>query len=103
MDYIFKSISNAKEMIERKPNQSTVDYKIYGVLTDCETIIKALHKTINGFTANATSVVRCKDCRFYKQNKHGEGYCTGTCDTLGYVDGDWFCADGKQKEGNEHG
>lgn len=101
MDYIFKSISNAKEMIERKPNQSTVDYKIYGVLTDCETTIKALHKAINGFMANATSVVRCKDCIFHEKSIKGKGYCFGTCDGLGSVDDDWFCADGEKEDNKE--
>ena len=43
-------------------------------------------------------LVRCKDCRFYKQSKHGKGYCIGSCDVLGYVDGDWFCADGVKKD-----
>lgn len=94
MDYIFKSISNAKEMIERKPNQSTVDYKIYGVLTDCETIIKALHKAINGFTANATSVVRCRDCKH-----HGSEDCPLFTDAVEFVtDDDWFCADGEKED-----
>ena len=40
MNDLIKRISDAKEMIEKKPNQSTVDYTIYGVLTDCEILLK---------------------------------------------------------------
>ena len=92
MDYIFKSISDAKEMIERKPNQNTVDYKIYGVLTDCETTIKTLHKAINGFTMNAVPVVRCKDCK-------KETLCRRHWDK----DENWFCGDGERKDGDGDG
>ena len=92
MDYIFKSISDAKEMIERKPNQSTVDYKIYGVLTDCETTIKALHKAINGFTMNTIPVVLCKDCK-------KEALCRRHWDK----DENWFCADGERNDGDGDG
>lgn len=99
MDYIFKSISNAKEMIERKPNQSTVDCKIYGVLTDCETIIKALHKAINGFTMNAAPVVRCKNCTFLYDEGNGEYRCTIHDDLYVSAD-DWYCADGEPKDGD---
>ena len=41
MNDLIKRISDAKEMIERKPNQSTVDYTIYGVLTDCDIMLKS--------------------------------------------------------------
>ena len=101
MDYIFKSISDAKEMIERKPNQSTVDYKIYGVLTDCETTIKALHKAINGFTMNAVPVVRCKDCKYAEiLNWLDDAIICKKHSYTGVRPEEFFCADGERKEGN---
>lgn len=44
------------------------------------------------------AIVRCKDCKFHKKNIKGKGYCCGTCDDLGSVDDDWYCADGERKD-----
>ena len=63
----------------------------------------AKHKCIDATQIHElpkTEIVRCKNCRFYKKNKHGKGYCIGSCDVLGYVDSDWFCADGERKDGD---
>lgn len=47
-------------------------------------------------TIDAVPVVRCKECR--SAHKGGSGYiwCKGVPHPL-----DWFCADGKPKEGSE--
>ena len=42
-------------------------------------------------------IVRCKDCIFHEKSIKGKGYCCGTCDGLGSVDDDWFCADGERR------
>lgn len=51
MSDLIKRISNAKEMIEKKPNQSTVDYTIYGVLTDCDITLKSQQAEIERLKA----------------------------------------------------
>ena len=43
-------------------------------------------------------VVRCKDC------KHGEAYDDGgvICEAI-WHDDNWYCADGKRKDGDDNG
>lgn len=52
-----------------------------------------------GYAKRDAEIIRCGKCRFNVKSKKGDGYCCGTCDELGYVDDDWFCADGKPKDG----
>ena len=59
---------------------------------------------IAGMTAAALEsgklvwVVRCKDCKKCDLPEE-EPYEDGYCSRCGYVKMDWFCADGKPKEG----
>ena len=51
---------------------------------------------------NSVPVVRCKDCKYGKYEQWDNGECvdiTVYCDEYGIHKPDWFCADGKRKEG----
>lgn len=54
-----------------------------------------------GYTKREDEIIRCRDCRFYVPQPEidGLGYCYGKCGELASVDSDWFCADGKPKDG----
>lgn len=50
-------------------------------------------------------IIHCKDCKFFEELHDGVGYCERDKNSddlyhvvLGVVDGDWFCADGKERE-----
>lgn len=45
-------------------------------------------------------LVRCKDCRWHEQEQPGMVYCP--CIVGGWVEDDWFCADGKRGEDGNH-
>lgn len=55
----------------------------------------------DGYFKRDEEIVRCKDCIFHEKSIKGKGYCCGTCDGLGSVDDDWFCADGERKDGDK--
>jgi len=54
-----------------------------------------------GYFKRDAEIIRCENCRFNVKSKKGDGYCCGTCDELGHVDDDWYCADGKPKDGED--
>lgn len=63
-----------------------------------ETIKRGLEDAVNGRVAEYAPIVRCKDCKWYK-----DGWCynPNTFDdekTRGNTTADWFCADGERKE-----
>lgn len=49
-------------------------------------------------TIDAVPVVRCRDCRYHEDEQAGMIYCPSMVG--GWVDSDWFCADGERKEGD---
>ena len=53
--------------------------------------------------AHRPNIVRCKDCRYYEptpaKDEPDRGWCNGSCSDLPAVHEDWFCGDGKRKEG----
>lgn len=74
-----------------------------GILEDLvknETFVK-----VPGLADDIVTVVRCKDCEISKLEKVFKNVPTSTetvrwCELINrYVDDDWFCADGKRKEG----
>lgn len=62
MSDLIKRISNAKGMIEKKPNQGTVDYTIYGVLTDCDITLKSQQAEIERLKEKDR--LHCEDCAY---------------------------------------
>lgn len=67
-----------------------------------EYIVQAIaQETIDSFDAhNAPELIRCKDCihyRYYGLSEETVSECT--IDHCENPDADWFCADGKRKEG----
>lgn len=48
-------------------------------------------------TVDAVPVVRCKDCKYHEDEEIGMVYCPNAFG--GWVRENWFCADGKRKEG----
>ena len=48
-------------------------------------------------TVDAVEVVRCKDCKYHEDEEIGMVYCPNAIG--GWVGENWFCADGKLKEG----
>lgn len=74
------------------------------MLKEQEAKIEQLNRFVNGFSRDAMPVVRCKDCINCVKEPNGELYCDILA--VGYeplgskkVADDWFCADGKRKEG----
>jgi len=49
-------------------------------------------------TIEAVPVVRCKDCKYHEDEENGMVYCPKMIG--GWVEDDWFCADGEPKEEN---
>ena len=50
---------------------------------------------------DAVEVIRCKDCKYYKQNpwsKEEHMICMGWCDWI-FPDPDDFCSNGERREG----
>lgn len=49
-------------------------------------------------------LVRCKDCKWYKKGYDIDGKwftrCNGDVRVYGQTKPDWFCADGKMREGD---
>ena len=43
-----------------------------------------------------TEIVRCKDCKHYRDEEPGMVYCPNIVG--GWVEADWFCADGERRE-----
>ena len=63
-----------------------------------ETIKRGLEDALNGRVTEYAPIVRCKDCKWYK-----DGWCynLNTFDdekTRGNTTGDWFCAYGERRE-----
>ena len=70
------------------------------ILVDAIEKLKEMQKENDELKAGRTEIVRCKDCEYHG----GKDYhcpCNSTGDPfLDWVpDEDWFCADGKRKEG----
>ena len=51
-------------------------------------------------TVDAVPVVRCKDCKYHEDEEIGMVYCPNAFG--GWVRENWFCADGKWKEGADN-
>ena len=51
-------------------------------------------------TVDAVEVVRCKDCKYHEDEEIGMVYCHN--EIGGWVGENWFCADGKLKEGADN-
>lgn len=49
--------------------------------------------------ADVAPVVRCKDCKFHEDEEIGMVYCPNTIG--GWIEEDWFCADGERKDGTD--
>jgi len=78
--------------------------------------IEDLHDCYNGFSdtydkaciigvleelpsADVVEVVRCKDCRFHKDEQPGMVYCPAAVG--GWVEDDWFCKGGERRTDGE--
>ena len=48
-------------------------------------------------TVDAVEVVRCRECKYHKEEGIGMVYCPNMIG--GWVENEWFCANGKRKEG----
>ena len=55
-----------------------------------------LEKVLALPSIDAVPVVRCKDCKHHEDEENGMVYCKR--EIGGWVDEDWFCADGERKE-----
>ena len=75
------------------------------LLKDQQNVISGL-KVINDGLCEAVTeqkqIVRCNDCKHGQNEEWDNGECvdkTVYCDGYGIHKPDWFCADGKRKEG----
>ena len=48
-------------------------------------------------TVDAVEVVRCRECKYHEEEEIEMVYCPNMIG--GWVENEWFCADGKRKEG----
>lgn len=73
-----------------------------GVNVDKEELVKALQydreQYQKGYKDRDDQLVRCKDCDYY-ESWGDEKICARLGEWYGRVPEDWFCADGKRKEG----
>lgn len=81
-------IGIARDAISRKKDQTSLDYMVYGVLTNCAVELK-----------EQSDVVRCKDCVFWQDNNDGYPHhdCKWREDET--PDPDDYCSVGERKEG----
>ncbi len=93
-EMLIGAIEQRKRISERN-NQAFVDLP-YEIVGDALALLKQ------------EAVVRCKDCEHATMTADGKmcKYCEMDTDDFGYQrnvyhDADWFCADGKRKEGGE--
>jgi len=60
----------------------------------CEDVLKLLKEQ--------PEIVRCKDCKWYKEGYDIDGKwfsrCNGSVRTYGHTKPDWFCADGEVEQ-----
>ncbi len=98
MNDLIKRISEAKEMIERKPNQHTVDYTIYGVLTDCDNMLKSQQAEIERMKREGKTCANCSMCKTRKARGTGCYYQRCKKHNM-WVRYGFYCSDW-QKEGD---
>lgn len=65
-------------------------------LTYPSSLVDVKRKLVGLPSIDAVPVVRCKDCKYHEDEENGMVYCS--IPTGGWVDEDWFCADGERKE-----
>ena len=46
-------------------------------------------------------LVRCKDCKFRDETTEDCANVDSVCYRNGFTDGNWYCADGKRKDGGK--
>lgn len=76
----------------------------YGIEVDKDELIKALQydrqqydKGYSDAMMSAVKVVRCKDCKWFRDSNGIDGFCY--CDRIYRRCGThWFCADGERRE-----
>lgn len=66
----------------------------YGTSLSCEECV-----VNDAPTVDAVPVVRCKECKYHEDEEIGMVYCPNMIG--GWVVENWFCADGKRKEGGD--
>ena len=79
-----------------------------GINVDKEELLRALaydrNQYANGYadgrTARDEEIVRCKDCKHKEKDGISEGFHYCNVNGLQVTD-DWFCADGKRKDGDQ--
>ena len=50
-------------------------------------------------TVDAVEVVRCRECKYHEEEGIEMVYCSNMIG--GWVENEWFCANGKRKEGSD--
>jgi len=65
----------------------------YILAADEDEIIRLIKKQP---AADVAEVVRCRECRYREKEQPGMVYCPNTVG--GWVDEDWFCADGAKMD-----
>lgn len=70
--------------------------RLKGLLKEQEARIEQLNRFVNGFSREAVPVVRCKDCKAWKQY---DDLNLGECELFPEYNkiGDWFCNFGERK------
>ena len=80
-----------------------------GVNVDKEELMRALtyhsNQYAKGYNDRENELVRCKDCKWYKEGYDIDGKwfsrCNGSVRTYGHTKPDWYCADAERK-GNDN-
>lgn len=89
-DYIERDIAVKRLENYRRDCEEEGDTVAAQIFEDC------VYELLDIPTANATTVVRCKDCRYYS-DEEGRRYCGFFVEHYPYDDD--FCSYGERKEG----
>lgn len=62
---------------------------------------------VRGYYDRDSEIVRCKDCKWYKEGYDIDGKwftrCNGDVRVYGHTKPDWYCADAERRETNDKG
>ena len=87
-----KRLIDANSLLRHKRKMSGADFG--GEFWDEAVLISDIK---NAPTVDAVEVVRCRECKYHEEEGIELVYCPNMIG--GWVENEWFCANGKRKEG----
>ena len=87
-----KRLIDANSLLRHKRKMSGADFG--GEFWDEAVLVSDIK---NAPTVDAVEVVRCRECKYHEEEGIEMVYCPNMIG--GWVENEWFCANGKRKEG----